>query len=200
MENSSASFSDKGVNTTNISLVDEGKIVTQDKKVAKTLNQYFSTAVSSLDIIENKSLLTETENLEDPVEIAIKKFESHRSVLSIKETININELFQFSEITPQDILSEINNCDNKKVGSYKNILTKILKESFEISCEYMTKIWNEQTIMQKSFPNELRLADITTILKRDNSTLVKNYSPVSVLSCVSKMFERIIQKQILQYI
>ena len=54
--------------------------------------------------------------------------------------------------------------------------------------------------MQKSFPNELRLADITTILKRDNSTLVKNYSPVSVLSCVSKMFERIIQKQILQYI
>ena len=200
MENSSASFSDKGVNTTNISLVDEGKIVTQDKKVAKTLNQYFSTAVSSLEIIENKSHLTGTENLEDPVEIAIKKFESHRSVLSIKETININEPFQFSEITPQDILSEINNCDNKKVGSYKNILTKILKESFEISCEYMTKIWNEQTIMQKSFPNELRLADITTILKRDNSTLVKNYSPVSVLSCVSKMFERIIQKQILQYI
>ena len=180
--------------------MDEGKTVTQDKKVAKTLNQYFSTAVSSLDIIENKSLLTETENLEDPVEIAIKKFESHRSVLSIKETININEPFQFSEITPQDILSEINNCDNKKVGSYKNILTKILKESSEISCEYMTKIWNEQTIMQKSFPNELRLADITTILKRDNSTLVKNYSPVSVLSCVSKMFERIIQKQILQYI
>ena len=200
MENSSASFSDKGVNTTNISLVDEGKIVTQDKKVAKTLNQYFSTAVSSLDIIENKSLLTETENLEDPVEIAIKKFESHRSVLSIKETININELFQFSEITPQDILSEINNCDNKKVGSYKNILTKILKESFEISCEYMTKIWNEQTIMQKSFPNELKLADITPILKRDDSALVKNYSPVSALSCVSKMFEGIMQKQILQYI
>ena len=180
--------------------MDEGKTVTQDKKVAKTLNQYFSTAVSSLEIIENKSHLTGTENLEDPVEIAIKKFESHRSVLSIKETININELFQFSEITPQDILSEINNCDNKKVGSYKNILTKILKESFEISCEYMTKIWNELTIMQKSFPNELRLADITPILKRDNSALVKNYSPVSVLSCVSKMFERIIQKQILQYI
>ena len=113
--------------------MDEGKTVTQDKKVAKTLNQYFSTAVSSLEIIENKSHLTGTENLEDPVEI-------HRSILSIKETININELFQFSEITPQDILSEINNCDNKKVGSYKNILTKILKESFEISCEYMTKI------------------------------------------------------------
>ena len=88
-------LSDKGVNTTKISLVDGGKTVTEDKEVAKTLNQYFSTAVNSLDIIENKSLLTETENLEDPVEIAIKKFENRLSVLSIKETNTINELFQF---------------------------------------------------------------------------------------------------------
>ena len=128
--------SDKGVNTTKISLVDEGKTVTQDKKVAKTLNQCFSNAVNSVDIIQNKSLFTETENLEDPVEIAIKKFENDLSVLSIKETININELFQFSEITSEEILSEINNLDNKKVVSYKNIPTKILEESPEISCEY----------------------------------------------------------------
>ena len=70
--------------------MDEGKTVNEDKEVAKTLNQYFSAAVNSLDIIENISLLTETENLEDPVEIVIKKFENHPSVLLIKETININ--------------------------------------------------------------------------------------------------------------
>ena len=88
---------------TTVSLVDERKTVTEDKEVAKNLNQYFSTAVNTLDIIENKSLI-ETENLEDPVEIAIKKFENHLSVLSVKETININELFQFSEITSEEIL------------------------------------------------------------------------------------------------
>ena len=70
--------------------MDEGKTVNEDKEVAKTLNQYFSAAVNSFDIIENISLLTETENLEDRVEIAIKKFENHPSVLLIKETININ--------------------------------------------------------------------------------------------------------------
>ena len=84
-------LSGKGVNTTKIYLVDGGKTVTEDKEVAKTLNQYFSTAVNSLDIFENKSLLTETGNLEDPVAIAIKKIENHLSVLSIKETININD-------------------------------------------------------------------------------------------------------------
>ena len=91
-----ALLSDKGVNTTNISLVNWGKIVTEDKEGGKNLNQCFSTIVDSLDIIENKSYLIET--LEDPVEIAIKIFENRPSVLSIKEIISINELFQFSKI------------------------------------------------------------------------------------------------------
>ena len=41
--------------------MDRGKTVTEGKEIAKTLNQYFSTAVNSLGIIENNSLLTETE-------------------------------------------------------------------------------------------------------------------------------------------
>ena len=176
--------------------MDGGKTVTEDKEVAKTLNQYFTTAVNSLDIIENKSLHTETENLEDPVEIAIKKFENHPNVLSIKETITINELFQFSEIEEksEENLSETDKLDNKKVGSYKNIPTKILKESSEISCEYLRKIWNEQVIMQKKFLNELKLADITPILKKDDSTLAKNYRPVTVFPCVSKFLGRMMLK------
>ena len=70
--------------------MDGGKTVTEDKEVEKTFNQCISTSVNSLGIIENRSLLTETENLEDPVEIEIKKFENHPSVFSGKETININ--------------------------------------------------------------------------------------------------------------
>ena len=113
-------LSEKGVNTTKIYLVDGGK--TEDK---------------------------ETESLEDPFEVPIKTFESHPSIISIKETININELFQFSEKT-ENISSEINNLDNKKVRSYKNIPTKILKESSETSWEYLTKIWNDEVIIQKN--------------------------------------------------
>ena len=57
--------------------MDVRKTVTEDKEVVKILNQYFSTAVNCFDIIKSKSLLTETENLEDPVEIALKKLETH---------------------------------------------------------------------------------------------------------------------------
>ena len=65
--------------------MDVGKTITEYKEVAKTLNQYFSTAVNSLDITENKSLLTETANLEVSIEIAINKFENHPNALSFNK-------------------------------------------------------------------------------------------------------------------
>ena len=98
---------------------------------------YFETAVNS--ITENKHLLTETGDLEDQIKISKKKFENHPSALSINANINVEQSFQFSEITKEG-LSEINNLGSRKVGSYKNIETKIVKESSETSIEHLAKI------------------------------------------------------------
>ena len=66
----------------------------------------------------------------------------------------MNELFQFSVTTSEEILREINNLDNKRIGSYKNSSINILKESSKKICAYLTKIWNDQVIMRKNFPSE----------------------------------------------
>ena len=81
----------------------------------------------------------------------------------------------------------------KEVGSCKNIPTNNLKKSTKISCEYLGKILNEQVIMQKILPNELKLADITPILKKDDFMLAKNKRPISVLPWISKIFEKRIE-------
>ena len=52
---------------------------------------------------------------------------------------------------------------------------------------------NEQVIMQKILPNELTLADITAILKKDDFMLAKNKRPISVLPWISKIFEKRIE-------
>ena len=44
----------------------------------------------------------------------------------------------------------------------------------------------------------LKLADVTTVFKKGDPTSVKNYRPVRVLPNVSKFFERIMLKQILE--
>ena len=63
---------DKGINSAKISLINYNKMITEDTEVANTLNMYFEIAVNSIATTENKHLLTETDNLEDPMEKSIK--------------------------------------------------------------------------------------------------------------------------------
>ena len=64
----------------------------------------------------------------------------------------------------------------------------------------LNDIWNNEVITQKSFPNNLKLADVTPVFKKEDASLLKNYRPVSVIPVVFKIYERIMQTQILEYI
>ena len=46
------------------------------------------------------------------------------------------------------------------------------------------------------FPNELKLADVSPVFKKDGDLNKDNYRPVSILSYMSKVFEKIFYKQI----
>ena len=90
--------------------------------------------------------------------------------------------------------------NNKKNGTFGNIPTKLLNEVSDICAPALNDIWNNEIITQKCFPNNLKLADVTPVFKKEDASLLKNYRPVSVLPVVSKIYERIMQKQILEYI
>ena len=53
---------------------------------------------------------------------------------------------------------------------------------------------------RQNFPKNLKNADVTPVFEKDNPLLAKNYRSVSVLPTVFKIFERLIQKQIIGYI
>ena len=64
----------------------------------------------------------------------------------------------------------------------------------------LTNIWNEEILLNKNFPENLKLADVSPIFKKKDKTFIENYRPVSVLPTVSKVFEQIMQKQISDYV
>ena len=144
--------------------------------------------------------LSDTENLSDPVEIAIRKFENHPSAQATEQNISVKQDFYFSNTEVSGILKETTALNNKKNGIFGNIPTKRLKEVSDIYAPVLNDIWNNEIITQKRFPNNLKLADVTPVLKKEDASLLKNYRPVSVLQVVSKIYERIMQKQILEYI
>ena len=61
------------------------------------------------------------------------------------------------------------------IDTYLPVLTEIINSSFE----------------ENESPNELKLADTIPIFKKKNPLHKENYRPVSILSRMSKVFERI---------
>ena len=49
------------------------------------------------------------------------------------------------------------------------------------------------------FPNSLKIAKVTIIFKKENSKLITNYRPISVLHVISKIFETVIHEQLSEY-
>ena len=154
----------------------------------------------SLEIIENRFLVTETNNEESGVSEAIQKYENHPSVISIKENVKIDHEFSFSDVTIDEIKVEIKRLNIKKSGTFMNIPTKHLQQSIDIICEPLMYIWNNEIVINKLFPTKLKLADITPIFKKLEAILVDNYRPVSVLPAVSKIFEKIMQGQMNNFV
>ena len=94
---------------------------------------------------------------------------------------------------------EVRNLNPKKATTHKNIPPKILKSNSDVCVEPLTKILND-CIENSSFPDELKCADVTSLPKNGPNNSRTNFRPISVLPTVSKLFERLMDKQVVSYI
>ena len=109
----------------------------------------------------------------------------HPSITLIKENITNNESFHFLPTEQQSILKEIINLDNKNNGTFKNIPTLRLKDVSDIYGLILANIWNDEILLKKYFPANLKSADVSPIFNKKDKTFVENYRLVSVLPTVS---------------
>ena len=72
--------------------------------------------------------------------------------------------------------------------------------ALDIISEPLMHIWNNEIVQNNKFPTKLKLADITPIFKKLENIFVENYRPISVLPTVSKIFERIMQEQMNDFV
>ena len=194
-------LSEKCIQSSKISLVSNNKVISEDLELAKTFNNYFGNAVNNLGIKECEFDLNVDSNCNymNGVDIAIHKFKDHPSIKMINEKVRFESRFSFKEVSNLDIEREISHLNTKKVGTFGNIPTKVLKESSNVCNSTLKDIWNYEILGKQNFSENLKLVDITPVYKKKDPTLVENYRPVSVLPSVSKVFERIIQKAIFKF-
>ena len=184
----------------NIKLTDKDEIIQNDEKVVETLNSFFENAVSSLKLNQNSfAINNEHKNIQDPIEKIIVKNQFPPNILIIKNKIENTNTFGFKHIMLSDIKNEIKGLNPNKATTHNNFPPKILRQSAEVTANTLQLLFNN-AISNSEFPENLKLADVTPVFKKKDPLDKTNYRPVSVLPPVSKIFERLMQKQINEHI
>ena len=158
-------LSDKFTAQTKISLVEKGKLLSNETKVAEMFSNIFENAVNELGINKNDAKFNDEPAVSaNPVDIAIQKFDNHPSVKLIRDNITLSDMSQ--------ILKKVANLNGAKNGTFKNIPTCCVKEVAGICSPALTKIWSNEIITWKYFPTSLKLADVTFGFKKIDSNLI----------------------------
>ena len=107
--------------------------------------------------------------------------------------------FYISDISIQDIVTEISRLNtNKAVGS-DNIGAKIIRMCPEIFAYNLAKIFN-RAIEKAEYPTQLKIARVIALYKKGNHYLANNYRPISLLSSFNKIFEKLICRQLVNFL
>ena len=88
--------------------------------------------------------------------------------------------------------------DNKSPGP-SNIPIKLLKISAPIIVPHLVSIFN-LSFKTGIFPDLMKLAKVVPIFKAGSKLLVTNYRPISLLSVFSKILEKIVHKQLYEFL
>lgn len=98
-----------------------------------------------------------------------------------------------------EIATIISNFGLKKASGPNSIPNNLLKE-FSSFLTYPIKILVNKSLSEGTFPTLLKTAQVCPIYKKSDKTKCINYRPISLLSNLSKIFERIMYNRLERYL
>ena len=111
-------------------------------------------------------------------------------LVSVLETITLNT--QEIEDTIETLVT------NKAVGE-DLISHRVLKNIKRAISKPLCKLFNK-SLRDCVFPDSWKSAIVMPLFKKGDSHLVSNYRPISLLSCVAKLMERVVYKHIYNHL
>ena len=102
-------------------------------------------------------------------------------------------------IKQNEIKDAICNLKNSNSSGYDEITTKFVKLSSPILIPALEKILN-LSLSSGIYPSNLKTAKVIPIYKKGDSKSINNYRPISILSTLNKIFEKILYARLVNYI
>ena len=150
-------------------IVEKETLLVNNHEIAKIFNKHFSETVKEINTFEWHS--NNEELTEETLTKIIKKFRNHPSIVKIKNKYLIKETFCFQPVSVKDVENVIKNIPSNK-ASGGDIPIQILKQS-GFTYQILTDCIND-AINKGVFPDSLKMANITTVHKKDDPTDKEN--------------------------
>jgi len=159
-----------------ISLSIDNVTVSDNNDVANEFNKYFSTIASSLNV--------------DSAATGISQ---------IARDSSVPNSFFYENITPFEVIQIINSLDNSNACGIDKISNKLLKNIVYNVAHILAYLFN-LSVETGVFPNELKSAVVIPLYKKGDRDKKENYRPISLLSSISKIFEKAMKKRIVAFL
>jgi len=151
--------------------------ITDNKEMANSFNNFFSNIGNSVE----------------------KKIPRSQKCFSSYLTTPINSTFNITLCNEIEIKNIISNLGVNKASGPNSIPTSLLKEFSSLLIEPITNLINK-SLTEGTFPSLFKMAQICPIYKKSDKTKCANYRPISLLSNLSKIFERIMYNRLEKYL
>ena len=110
-----------------------------------------------------------------------------------------NVTFKIPYIRNDQVLSYISALNPSKATGLDGLGPKILKRAASIIAPSITALINK-SISTGTFPSQMKCAKVITIFKGGMKSDPLNYRPVSILPTISKIFEKHVNKHLMNYL
>ena len=104
-----------------------------------------------------------------------------------------------ANLTDDELKEALRSLKPSKSPGYDNISSNVVNETSDIFFTPLKYIF-DLSLQQGIFPENLKIAKMSPVYKKDEEFLLTNYRAISVLPCFSKLLERIMYNRIFKYL
>lgn len=157
--------------------ISEGNKISDKQEIADGFNTFFTSIGPNL-----------SKNINSPPNLSFKNYLNK----------DISCVFNFKMIESKDVSDVITELSPKSSCGVDEISTKLLKKLSPVISPILAININ-QSLTTGSFPDKLKIAKVLPLYKKGSYNAFDNYRPISLLPSISKVFEKIVFKQLYDY-
>lgn len=117
---------------------------------------------------------------------------------NLSDVVHISDTIFLKPVEEADVMTAFHELNNSTSIDIDGLQIKPIRYIFDLILPYITHILN-LCVSTAVFPRKMQIARVTVIFKKGDKNQLGNYRPISILPVFSKLLEKVILRNFLQF-